>query len=89
MARRGKPGVITVGDRRLYPRSEWGHADWEAEDRLEIKLSGKQQEMLMGLPPPGPQISSGFRLFPKPEGREAASARSRGVDRLLKKLGVR
>lgn len=40
------------------------------------------------IPPPGPQ-SAVTRLFQKPRGRETASARSGGVDRLLEELGIR
>ena len=84
MARRGKPGIISVGNRHEWPREFWGSRDWEDEDRLQAHL-GKELETSVVMPPPGPQLSSGFTLLPKPSRREAASAHSRAVDRVIAK----
>jgi hypothetical protein len=86
MARKGMPGVVTCGDRRTYSREAWGWKDWQDEERLQDQLQlGKESGNSAVIPPPGPQVSSGFTLFPKPRKREAASARSRAVDRLIEK----
>jgi hypothetical protein len=85
MARRGVPGVVTVGRRSEYPRSTWGWRDWEDEERLQAQLGKEPAGASVVVPPPGPQIASGFTLFPKPNRREDAGARSRAVDRLIQK----
>jgi hypothetical protein len=54
------------------------------EDRLQAKL-GRESGTSVVIPPPRPQPS--FSVFPKPSRREAASAQSRAVDKLLAKHG--
>jgi hypothetical protein len=85
---RGKPGIISVGNRHEWPREFWGSEDWEAEDRLQAAL-GIEPGMPVVVPPPGPK-SAVTTLFPKPpRRREVGSARSRAVDKLLDRLGIR
>jgi hypothetical protein len=79
---RGRPGIITVGDRREWPRECWGWKDWEDEERLQATL-GRDLGASPVIPPPGPQPS--FDPFPKPRGREARGARSRAVEKLIEK----
>lgn len=83
---RGKPGIVTVGDRHEWPREFWGSKDWEDEERLHAN-PGRELEAWGVIPPPGPQPS--FGLFAKPRRREA-NARSDAVDKLIEKaLGPR
>lgn len=79
---RGRPGIISIGNRHEWPREWWGSRDWEDEDRLQAKLSKPLGESGV-IPPPGPQPS--FSVFAKPRGREAASFESRAVDGLIEK----
>ena len=37
MARKGMPGIITVGNRREWPRETWGWLDWQREDELQAQ----------------------------------------------------
>jgi hypothetical protein len=86
MARRGAPGIITVGNRHEWPREFWGSKDWEDEDRLQAQLGNTSLGASPIVPPPGPQSS--FGLFAKPR-RARPDARAEAVDRLLEELGVR
>lgn len=87
MARKGAPGIISVGNRHEWPREYWGSKDWADEERLQARLAVGQELGNSGvIPPPGPQPS--FGLFPKPT-RRGAGAQSRAVDKLLEKFGVR
>jgi hypothetical protein len=68
MPRKGVPGIITVGNRREWPRETWGWKDWQDEEASEIARN-PELNPTVAAPPPGPQIASGFSLFPKPRGR--------------------
>jgi hypothetical protein len=83
MARRGKPGIVTVGNRHEFPRSEWGSEDWLREDELQAKL-GKSLGDSVVTPPPGPS-STVTTLFPKRRRRAGTSAMSDAVDALVEK----
>ncbi|MBA2707501.1 MAG: hypothetical protein H0U59_06835 [Gemmatimonadaceae bacterium] len=87
MARKGFPGIKTVGNRREYPSEVWGYEDWEAEERFQNQL-GTNREIGKSavIPPPNPQIAAGFSLYTRPR---AGNARSRGVDALLEQHGFR
>ena len=84
------------GFRDHYPKKDWVEADWQAWERagrpkvprhLELQAPHEQQlAPTLPVPPPGPQSS--VTLFPKPSRRDA-DARSRGIDRLLQKYGIR
>jgi hypothetical protein len=87
MARRGRPGILSVGNRHEWPREFWGSKDWANEDRLQAQL-GSEPATSFVIPPPGPK-SAVTTLFPKPSRPEAGGARSRAVDRLLETLGIR
>jgi hypothetical protein len=85
MARKGAPGIVTVGNRHEWPREFWGSRDWQDEERLQDQLQQGKELGSLVIPPPSPPVASGFTLFPKPRKREAVSARSRAVDRLIEK----
>ena len=88
MARKGAPGIISVGNRHEWPRECWGSRDWEDEERLQARLAvGQELGNSPVVPPPGP-VSS-FSPLSKPREREVRGARSRAVDRLIQKLGPR
>jgi hypothetical protein len=90
MARKGMPGIITVGNRREWARETWGWLDWQREDEPQAKLSmGQGLGNSVVVPPSGPQSSFGLFPKPKPRGREFRGAQSRGVDKLLEELGIR
>jgi hypothetical protein len=71
--------------RREWPREYWGWRDWQDEDRLQAKLGADEALPII---PPAPTRAV-VTLFTEQRGREVRSAQSRGVDALLKKLGVR
>jgi hypothetical protein len=101
MARKGVPGIITVGNREEWPREYWGSKDWEDEEAYVAAQNPKRQERKdaardrlsqeldnsVVIPPPGPQ-SAVTTLFPKPR-RAGVDARAEAVDKLLEKHGVR
>jgi hypothetical protein len=80
------------------PKKWWTEPDWQAWEKagrprvprhldlrtpLEVEQETEQRiGTKLPVPPPGPQ-SAVTTLFPKPRRREAASARSRAVDRLI------
>ena len=77
-----------------YPKAYWVEEDWQAWEKAGSPRVPRHLELqpplpleignTLPVPPPGPQLASGFRLFPKPR-RRNASARSRAVDRLIEK----
>lgn len=82
--KRGRPGVVSVGNRREFPREQWGWKDYEDEANMLAslpKLDVKPVYQPDVLAPPG------FTLFP--ERRPRHDARSPYVTALLKNLGVR
>jgi hypothetical protein len=82
---RGKPGIFSIGNRHEWPREFWGSKDWEDEERLQSNPA-EALETWGVIPPPGPQVSPSFSLFPRK--RPARDARGRGVDKLLDELGI-
>ena len=74
MARRG---IVTVGRKEDYPPSEWGSKDWQDVDPLPLDL--------VPIAEPRHTLPAGFSLRPKPD----PEARSRRVDALLGRLGIR
>jgi hypothetical protein len=78
MARKGVSAVVTVGNRRESPREAWGWRDWEDEERLQLKLTSKQTDMLASVRPPGSQLAAGFTLFPRRRKPHVENAQSRG-----------
>jgi hypothetical protein len=72
--------VISVGNRRDYPRELWGPLDHERE-RLEwARLEGPLTHA-----PGGPPPDLKFRLFETPA---TGGARSKAIDELLAKHGI-
>jgi hypothetical protein len=80
---RGKPGILSVGNRHEWPREEWGWLDWQREEEAQRRLKSLSRPPVQQSPFLCP---GGFELNAKPTGRDA---RGRGVDAMLKKLGIR
>ena len=86
----------TLGDRRRQEeeqsraaaRAVWEYVELPRERHRKWLEANpmKLDETSVVIPPPGPQVSSGFTLFPKPRGREEAGS---AVDELLAKHGIR
>jgi hypothetical protein len=80
---RGRPGIISVGNRHEWPTEFWGWRDWEDAERAQRWARPAGAEPV--IPEPLRTVPAGFRLYTKP-----SRSRDRGqVDRLLEKLGVR
>jgi hypothetical protein len=87
---RGKPGIITVGNRHEWPRSEWGHEDWVAEEAFERLYQRPMGDQVV-IPPPAYELPRNFGgLYGNPKAESDADARRRrDADRALKHWGVR
>jgi hypothetical protein len=80
---RGKPGIISVGNRHEWPTEFWGWRDWEAEEAAQ--RWARPVDPTPVVPAPLRTIPPGFRLHAGPN-----RSPDRGqVDRLLEKLGIR
>jgi hypothetical protein len=80
---KGKPGIISVGDRHEWPREEWGSRDWEEHEAAQ-RLSEP-----LDVPPvvkPPHLLPAGFELHPKKPSRD--DERSRTADRVLEQHGI-
>jgi hypothetical protein len=80
---RGKPGIISVGNRHEWPRSLWGWKDWQAEEQAQRWAQPADPAPVV--PEPLHTIAPGFGLYRTPS---RPRGRGREVDRLLEKLGV-